>query len=79
MTLVLNTTPRLIADPTKSILFRLILNPSIKNDILVLESIIHLDFEGLMHRPFAEAQLSILLKSLLNKRKQESIFSLRVL
>ena len=61
--LLLNTIPRLIADPTKSILFTSFLNPGITDEILVLESKIYLDFEGLIHSPFAGTQLSILSKS----------------
>ena len=61
--LLLNAISRLISDPTKSILFPLIHNPGITHEILVLENIIHLDFKGLMHSPFSEAQLSILFKS----------------
>ena len=61
----------MLADSTKSILFPLILNPDIKNETLVFESIIHLDFEGL----FAEAQRSILSKSQLIKYKQELEFT----
>ena len=68
--LLLNIIPRLVADPTKSILFPLIINPGITYEILVSESVIHLDFEGLMNSPFAEAQLSIISKSRLIKCKQ---------
>ena len=77
--LLLSTMPRLVADPTKSILFPLILNPAIIEEILVLESIIHLNFEGLIHNLFAEAQLSSLYNSRIIECKQETIFSLRVL
>ena len=44
--LPVNTKSRLVAELTKSILLLLILNPGITNEILVLEIIIHLDFEG---------------------------------
>ena len=43
--LLLNAIPRLVAGPTKSVLFPLILNPGITNEIMVLESIIHLNFK----------------------------------
>ena len=52
--LLLNTIPRLVADPTKLILYPLMLNSSATDEILVLESVIHVDFEGLMRSPFAE-------------------------
>ena len=60
--LLLNTIPILVADPTRSILCHLILNPGITDETLVLESIIHLEF---------------LSKSRLIESKQESIFSFR--
>ena len=77
--LLLNAIPRLVAHPAKLILFPLIHNLDITEEILVLESITHLEFEGLMHSPFAEAQLWIPFKSRLIKSKKEAIFSLRVL
>ena len=60
-------------------LFPFILNTVITNETMILESIIHFDFEGLMRSPFAEDQLSILSKSQLIECKQETIFSLRAL
>ena len=76
--LSLNTISRLVAGSTKSILFTSILNSVITNETLVLESIIHLNFKGLMHSLFVEAQLSILSKSRLIECKQESLFTLRL-
>ena len=48
--------PRSVADLTKTILFPLMLNSGMTNDLSVCESIIHLELEGLL-------QLSILGKS----------------
>ena len=62
--LSLNTIPRLVVNLTKPILFPLILNSDMTNETLVFESIIHLHLQGLIHSPFAEAQLSICWKSL---------------
>ena len=68
---LLITIPRLVADLAKSILFPLILNPGITDEILVPESILNFDFEISMHSPIVDSIQITLIKC-----KQVSIFSL---